>query len=181
MEIQTNQTLPGVVHFSLKRFEDKRGAFVKTYSHELFSQHAAQLDLREEFYSVSAKGVLRGMHFQLPPHDHAKAIYCPVGSVLDVLLDLRKGPSYGKTASYFLCAENPSTLIIPKGIAHGFLSLEDNTIMVYKTSTEYAPSHDAGIRWDTFGFDWQLESPPILSKRDAEHPSFSKYTSTFSL
>lgn len=178
MNFQAN-SLPGVVHISHKRFEDNRGSFVKTYSHKLFSENDALTDLKEEFYSSSKKGVLRGMHFQTPPHDHAKVAYCPLGSVLDVLLDLRQGLTYGKTTSFLLTAANPSTLIIPKGIAHGFLSLEENSIMVYKTTTDYASSHDAGIKWDSFGFDWKLEGNPILSKRDANHSSFSDFVSPF--
>jgi len=121
---------------------------------------------------------VRGMHFQLPPHDHVKLVYCPVGAVLDVLVDLRKGSGMGRVASAELRGDEPSLLVIPKGVAHGFRALRDDSLMVYKTSTEHAPSHDAGIRWDSFGFDWGV-ALPVLSARDAAHPALADFASPF--
>jgi dTDP-4-dehydrorhamnose 3,5-epimerase/CDP-3, 6-dideoxy-D-glycero-D-glycero-4-hexulose-5-epimerase len=170
--------LPGVNVIELKRFDDLRGSFVKTFSGSVFEAAGIAVDMREEFYSVSAKNVLRGMHFQLPPHDHVKVVYCPVGAVLDVLLDLRAGATHGHAVSVMLDAREPKLLVIPRGIAHGFLSLTDGSLMVYKTSTEHAPTHDAGVRWDSFGFDWGVEQP-VLSARDAAHPTFADFVSPF--
>ncbi|CAN5737944.1 dTDP-4-dehydrorhamnose 3,5-epimerase family protein [soil metagenome] len=172
------ELLPGTLLVTLRRLEDARGSFVKTFAHSALSPAFREFEMREEFYSTSAKDVIRGMHFQLPPHDHAKLVYCPVGAVLDVLLDLRAGPGYGALASTVLSAEVPSLLLIPRGVAHGFRSLEEGSLMVYKTSTEHERSHDVGIRWDSFGFDWGLATP-ILSARDAAHPSFASFTSPF--
>jgi len=172
------ELLPGAMLVALKRFEDARGSFVKTYARGAFEAAGIGFDFREEFYSFSRKDVVRGMHFQLPPHDHVKLVTCPAGAVLDVLVDLRRGPGYGRVASVVLSADEPALLVIPKGIAHGFKALRDDSLMVYKTSTEHAPSHDAGIRWDSFGFDWDVEAP-IVSARDAAHPALSDFSSPF--
>jgi dTDP-4-dehydrorhamnose 3,5-epimerase len=174
----SEEILPGTWLVKLKRFEDMRGTFVKTYSRTLFEQHGARLDMLEEFYSVSHKDVIRGMHFQLPPHDHVKVVYCPVGTVDDVLLDLRQGPGYGRVASVRLTQDEPSLVFIPKGIAHGFRSLSDHSLMVYKTSTEHAPTADAGLRWDSFGHDWGCDTP-VMSERDRQHPTLADFTSPF--
>lgn len=179
------ELLPGTWLVQLKRFEDARGSFVKTYSRSVFdaalqaeTPHLAAFDFREEFYSLSAKDVVRGMHFQVPPHDHVKLVYCAMGAVEDVLLDLRKGPGYGRSVSVQLSGDAPQLLVIPKGIAHGFVSLTDQSLMVYKTSTEHAPSHDAGIRFDSFGHSWPT-STPILSARDQAHPTLADFVSPF--
>lgn len=180
----SDEILPCTFLVKLNRFQDARGGFVKTYAKSVFDNALVPLlgegrfDFREEFYSTSAKNVLRGMHFQLPPHDHVKLVYCAHGAVLDVLLDLRRGPGYGKTASVRLDADEPSLLVIPKGIAHGFLSLTDGSLMVYKTSTEHAPTHDAGIHYGSFGFNWGSEQP-TMSARDAGHPALSDFDSPF--
>jgi len=168
------ELLPGAPLVKLRRIGDLRGSFVKTYARSIFESHGEAFDLREEFYSVSHKDVIRGMHFQLPPHDHVKLVYCPVGAVLDVLVDLRPGPGAGRVATTVLGADEPAILVIPKGVAHGFKALRDESLMVYKTSTEHAPSHDAGIRWDSFGFDWQCSSP-VISDRDRTHPGLAEF------
>jgi dTDP-4-dehydrorhamnose 3,5-epimerase len=180
----SQELLPGTWLVKLKRFDDMRGSFVKTFSRNTLDKALidqlglVNFDFREEFYSISAKNVIRGMHFQLPPHDHVKLVYCAIGSVLDVLVDLRQGPGYGNVASVTLSASEPALLYIPKGIAHGFRSQTDGSLMIYKTSTEHAPTHDAGIRWNSFGFDWHC-SDPVISVRDAGHPAFIDFISPF--
>ena len=174
----SRELLPGAVLVTLKRFEDARGSFVKTYARSVFEGAGIDFDFREEFYSFSHKDVVRGMHFQRPPHDHAKLVCCPAGAVLDVLVDLRRGAGFGRVASVVLNADEPAILVIPSGIAHGFKALRDDSLMVYKTSTEHAPSHDAGIRWDSFGFDWDVAAP-IVSARDAGHPALADFASPF--
>lgn len=174
------EPLPGVRLIKPKVFEDARGDFVKTFHVGLFHEIGIDFTPVEEFYSTSRKNVLRGMHFQLPPHDHAKLVYCVRGRVLDVLLDLRKdSPSYSCFTSAELSRENHYQFYIPSGVAHGFLALEDDSVMVYKTSTVHAPSHDAGIRWDSFGFEWGFEFP-ICSTRDLAFPNLSNFVSPFS-
>lgn len=177
MEI-LEQPLPGAWHIRLKRLPDARGCFVKTYSRSFYEASGIRLDMAEEYYSVSQKNVIRGMHFQIPPHDHDKVIYCAAGTVEDVLLDLRSGPGYGKIYMARLSGDEPDLLFIPKGVAHGFLSLTDGSLMVYKTSAEYAPQHDKGILWNSFGYDWKTPSP-ILSERDRQHPPFGAFVSPF--
>lgn len=174
----SEELLPSTWLVTLRRFEDMRGTFVKTYARTLFDQRQASFEMREEFYSVSNKDVIRGMHFQLPPHDHVKLVYCPVGAVEDVLLDLRSGPGYGRMARVRLSGDHPSLVFIPKGIAHGFRALMDGSLMVYKTSTEHAPKADAGIRWDSFGYDWGVDQP-IISDRDRQHPPLDSFVTPF--
>lgn len=143
------------------------------------AEHGIEMSVREEFFSTSAKDVLRGMHFQIPPHDHQKLVYCIAGRVLDVILDLRKAsPTYGKSASVELSADNRHLLFIPRGFAHGFLSLEEGSCMVYKTDAVHAPACDAGILWESFGFPWPIRQP-LLSPRDAAFPPLEAFDSPF--
>lgn len=173
------EVLPGTWVVRLLRFADTRGTFVKTFARSVFKAHGADLDFLEEFYSVSHRDVVRGMHFQLPPHAHAKLVYCAAGAVEDVLLDLRPGSGYGGVACVALSDEAPAVVLIPPGVAHGFRSLIDNSLMVYKTSSEHMPSHDAGIRWDSFDYDWRCAAP-VVSERDRGHPTFADFASPFS-
>lgn len=173
------ELLPGCFLLQPNKFEDQRGCFVKTYHEGLFTALGVSLEIREEFYSISHKNVVRGMHFQLPPHAHEKLVYCTRGAVRDVLLDLRKGDSYGRVASAEISGENGHLIFIPKGIAHGFVALVDETLMLYKTSTLHSPEADCGIRWDSFGFNWDVVDAPIVSMRDTCHPSFTEYSSPF--
>jgi dTDP-4-dehydrorhamnose 3,5-epimerase len=174
-----NEPLPGVFLLQPTIFSDERGHFIKSYHQEIFMELGISFEAREEFFSISRKGVIRGMHFQLPPEDHGKLVYCIAGSVLDVLLDLRSSQgNYGAVGSALLSAENRLALYIPPGIAHGFASLEENSTMIYKTSSVHSPAHDAGIHWNSFGFDWGI-SQPIVSKRDREHPSFADFVTSF--
>jgi dTDP-4-dehydrorhamnose 3,5-epimerase len=171
--------LPNLLLIEPKVFVDDRGDFVKTFHVGMFAELGIAFQPVEEFFSTSHKGVLRGMHFQLPPQDHGKLVYCVRGSVLDVVLDLRKkSPDYGRCASAVLSATNHHQFFIPTGFAHGFLSLEDNSVMVYKTSTVHAPAHDSGVRWDTFGLDWGV-AEPIVSPRDGTFVSFNDFKSPF--
>ena len=160
-------------------FQDRRGIFVKTFRSDEFRDLGISFEPREEFYSVSAKNVLRGMHFQLPPAAHAKLVYCLSGRVLDVVLDMRRGSScYGKSFSCQLDGQRRELLFIPAGFAHGFLALEDQSLMVYKTDAPHAPEHDAGIAWNSFGFDWKVASP-VMSDRDRKFPAWPDFQSPF--
>ena len=172
--------IPGVHIIESFQAVDERGQFVKTLQSAWLESVGARFELREEFYSVSARGVLRGMHFQIPPADHQKLVTCIAGSVLDVLLDVRSGPTYGLAWSLELSAAHPCTLLIPSGIAHGFLSLSQNSIMLYKTDHQHSPDHDCGIAWDSFGFDWPLEGiAPQTSDRDLHHPRLADWETPF--
>ena len=158
---------------------DRRGCFVKTYHANLFTELDLPFTPRESYFSVSAQGVVRGMHFQLPPAAQAKLVYCIAGRVLDVVLDLRRtSASRGQAFARELSAAHRELLFIPIGFAHGFLALEDGSTMVYQTSTVHSPPHDTGIRWDSFGFRWPV-SDPILSERDGRFPAWSDFSSPF--
>jgi dTDP-4-dehydrorhamnose 3,5-epimerase len=171
--------LPGVRVLEPRGFSDERGDFVKTYHESAWRDAGIEFPMREEYYSRSHRGVLRGMHFQVPPADHAKVVYCASGRVRDVLLDLRRSsPAFGQGFALELSAANRLVLVIPAGVAHGFLALEDHSLMVYKTSTTHSPAHDAGIRWDSFGFDWNWPDP-IVSPRDMGFPPLAAFTSPF--
>ena len=161
--------------FLVKSFSsvDERGNFVKNFHKELFIKESiGNYDFRELFYSSSNKNVIRGMHFQIPPRDHSKLVFVMEGSLLDVVIDLRKNSkTFGQHHSQKLNYEDNQALIIPSGFAHGFLSLEDNTKMVYLVSKEHSVEHDCGIKWDSFGFSWPCKNP-IISKRDNNFEKF---------
>ncbi|WP_417327700.1 dTDP-4-dehydrorhamnose 3,5-epimerase family protein [Halarcobacter sp.] len=171
--------IPGLKIFEPRIFEDIRGKFIKTFNNDFFQEHNLNISIKETYYSISHKDVIRGMHFQTPPYDHIKIVYVPFGKILDVVLDLRKGsPTFGKSFSIELSSENGKILIIPKGLAHGFKSLEDSSNVTYMQTTIYAPNNDEGIRYDSFGFDWQCGSPKI-SDRDMSFNSLEEYESNF--
>lgn len=159
--------------------EDPRGSFFKTYHIENYEGLGLPTDWQEEYFSMSYKNVVRGMHFQTPPGDHDKIVTCVQGAVLDVVLDLRKASkTYKKVFSAELNAQNKHVLVIPKGCAHGFLSLQDNSIMFYKVSTVYSPANDKGILWSSIGFDWPVTNA-LVSERDQIHPKLAEYESPF--
>ncbi|MBT8563250.1 dTDP-4-keto-6-deoxy-D-glucose epimerase [Polynucleobacter paneuropaeus] len=172
------ELLSGCYLMGCDSFEDLRGTFVKTYHENLYTELGISFTMREEYYSFSKKDVIRGMHFQSPPFDHEKIVSCIQGAVLDVLLDLRRGNGYGSVASVELNGGDRQLIYIPKGIAHGFLSLESNSLMLYKTSVVHTPENDLGIRWDSFGFNWGIERP-VLSARDQQHSELGKFQTPF--
>ena len=171
--------LSGCIEIASVLQRDVRGHFVKTLHKDHFQAQGIRWSYAEQYYSVSRRGTLRGMHFQLPPHDHDKLVYCAAGSILDVALDLRVGsPSYRQAMGIELTADNGRLLFIPAGLAHGFYALTDDAIVVYNVSSVYAPEHDAGVLWSSFGFAWP-DSQPIISDRDTHHPALQDFTSPF--
>ena len=149
-------------------FYDDRGVFVKTFHQELFKQKGISIAIIEEFYSISHKNVFRGLHFQLPPAAHNKLVFCLSGAVDDYLIDLRKhSQTYGKSLSVRLSAKNRKILFLPIGIAHGFLSLTDNSIMIYKTDHVYSSENDSGILWSSCGLTLSCKNPIVSSKDNA--------------
>ncbi len=163
--------IEGLFVLQPKMIIDERGIFIKTFNSDLFFENNLQTVWNEEYYSISKKDVIRGMHFQTPPHDHDKIVYCSAGSILDVIVDIReKSDTYKRVFSMKLSQENGTMVYIPKGCAHGFLSLENQTIVNYKVSTVYNPEADKGILWSSIDFDWNAANP-ILSNRDKNHPN----------
>lgn len=145
--------------------EDKRGTFVKTFHAGAFQELELAVDFRESYYSVSHRNVIRGMHFQLPPHEHDKLVYVTQGKIIDVVVDLRPAsPSYLQHVALPI-NEHYSAVYIPRGCAHGFLTLSETATVVYNVTSVYEPAADAGIRWDSIGYEWPVNSP-IVSDRD---------------
>ncbi len=170
--------LPDCFVFRPTIHEDTRGLFVKTLNRSIFDSVGHNFECKEEFFSISSRNVIRGMHFQVPPYEHNKLIYCIRGAVSDVLLDLRPGSSYGNVATISLSDIDRNVLFVAKGVAHGFLAHTDETIMVYKTDIEYKADYDCGIHWNSFGHNWSVEEP-IISLRDQSHQFFIDFRSPF--
>jgi len=171
--------LAGLYLLKLDKHMDARGLFQKPYNYELFKRWGLETDFREGYYSISARGVLRGMHFQTPPADHAKLVYVSQGRILDVALDIRVGSStYGKYFSRELYPGACEALYLPRGFAHGFQSLEDDSVVNYLQTSCYDGAHDGGVRLDSFGFTWDV-AEPILSARDKTFPTLAEFMSPF--
>ena len=180
MEI-IRELLPGAHLIKIFRHGDARGAFTKTFHAEDLRRLDIDFTPREICYSASADGVVRGMHFQLPPHGQRKLIHCISGSVLDVLLDLRKNsPVFGQAAAVELSAAEPLMLHVPVGVAHGFTALEPGSRLLYQMDAVHHPQSDAGVRWDSFGFNWPVKNP-VISARDQTHPPLPAFDSPFTL
>jgi dTDP-4-dehydrorhamnose 3,5-epimerase len=162
-----------------KNFIDYRGEFVKTIHADTFNKFNMEYKYDESFFSISNENVIRGMHFQIPPYDHAKLVYVIKGEIIDVVLDLRiQSKTYGKY--FFTCLNdtNRQGIYMGKGLAHGFLSLMPDTIVEYHTSTAHNPANETGIHFDSFGFDWKIKNP-IVSERDLKFTSFHDFKSPF--
>jgi len=171
--------IPGLFIIKPRVFTDNRGLFVKVFHNKLFDDLGLRSDFVEEYYSTSAKGVVRGLHFQTPPTQHVKCIVCLKGEIFDAVVDLRKdSPTFGKFFTINLKAEEPTILYIPEGLAHGFMALEDDTIFLNKTTTVYDADCDTGIHWDSCGIQWP-ELPVVLSEKDENMIRFENYNSPF--
>lgn len=172
-------TIAGCYEIQPRILADARGAFVKTFHAEWFAELGLATHWAEQYYSVSQKGVLRGLHFQTPPHDHAKLVYCIAGEVLDVAVDLRKGsPTYGQHVALTLSATQGNMIYLAPGLAHGFYTLSDSATLVYNVTTVYTPSHDSGIRWDSVGIAWP-DGEPRISERDQAFSLLADFVSPF--
>lgn len=174
-----NTPLPGVVAVRPAVIGDCRGMFVKMFHRGLFAAHGLATDFAEEYWTVSQTRVLRGLHFQLPPHEHAKLVFCVSGTVLDAVLDLRAGsPTFGHHVLTDLDGETGRGVYIPPGLAHGFYVLQAPATVVYMVSSVYSREHDAGVRWDTADIPWPDQNP-VLSDRDQSFPALADFASPF--
>ena len=168
-----NTAISGVVLIKPKVFGDDRGFFMESYRKSLFHEHGITEEFIQDNHSKSTKGVLRGLHYQLNPKAQGKLVRCVKGAVFDVAVDIRKGsPTFGKWVGYELSEENKQMLWIPVGFAHGFVTLENNTEFLYKTTGEYAPDCDRGIKYDdsAIGIEWPLLDNLLLSEKDKVQP-----------
>jgi dTDP-4-dehydrorhamnose 3,5-epimerase/CDP-3, 6-dideoxy-D-glycero-D-glycero-4-hexulose-5-epimerase len=158
---------------------DDRGVFFKPFEWSTIANNLEGFQPKEIYYSVNHKHVIRGMHFQMPPMDHTKLVWVSKGSVLDVVLDIRKDSSrYGNWYTRELSSDEGVALLIPRGFAHGFLSLEEGSIVNYAQTSEYCREADNGILYNSFGFSWPEDSP-IVSMRDKLFQQFCDYNPEF--
>lgn len=176
--------LPGVLLLTPIRHEDDRGFFSESWSRKTMEQHGISHDFVQDNHSLSDEvGVVRGLHFQAPPYAQVKLVRCGQGLLFDVVVDIRLGsPTYGKWVGYELSAENGRQILIPEGFAHGFVTREPRTEIIYKCSRYYAPQADGGIRWNdpAIGIDWELDGMmPILSDKDKTAPLLKELDSPF--
>lgn len=162
-------------------FGDDRGFFYEFFNEDKFNSLRIKFKVEQANHSRSAKGVLRGLHFQNPPKPMAKLVRCTRGKLWDVAVDLRKkSPTYLKWFSVELSEENKEMLFVPAGFAHGFYALEDCDLE-YLVSATYDQALDANVKWNdpAFGIEWPFEGEPVLSKRDMEAPAFADLKLTF--
>ncbi|QCR23749.1 dTDP-4-dehydrorhamnose 3,5-epimerase [Pontibacter sp. SGAir0037] len=173
--------IEGLIEFVPRVFRDDRGFFLETFSMKWFEPFGIQPNFVQDNQSVSAKGVLRGLHFQKPPYAQGKLVRVSSGRALDVAVDLRKGsPTYGQYATCLLDAAKLNVFYIPEGFAHGFVALEDNTTFLYKCTDFYNPASEGGIIWNdpAIGIDWGVATP-LVSPKDEVLPLLKDFESPF--
>jgi len=162
-------------------FNDERGYFFESYHRDKMKDQGLDMQFVQDNLSQSTKHVLRGLHFQRPPFAQAKLVQVIKGAVMDVVVDIRKGsPTYGQHFSIELNENNKLSFFIPEGFAHGFVTLEDETIFSYKCSKFYQPDSEGAIRWNdqNLNIDWKIENP-IISDKDRKAPFFNQLNSPF--
>lgn len=167
----TRLAIPDVILLEPKVFGDDRGFFFESYNREAFKAATGlDPDFVQDNHSRSAKGVLRGLHYQVPPRAQGKLVRVVAGEVFDVAVDIRAGsPTFGRWVGETLSGENHHQLWIPPGFAHGFMVLSERAEFLYKTTDYYSPTHERSIVWNDpdIGIDWPLAEPPIVSAKDA--------------
>ncbi len=180
MKIEKN-AIEGLLVIKPDVFEDRRGYFFESYNEEKFKQHGIDVKFVQDNESKSGKGVLRGLHFQVPPYQQGKLVRVIKGAVLDVAVDLRKSsPTYGQWAAIELSEKNKWMYWIPAGFAHGFLTLEEDTIFFYKCTQVYNKESEGGILWNDpdLGIKWGI-SEPMVSEKDKVAMRFREFKSPF--
>lgn len=180
----TQTNIPEVVLIKPKVFGDDRGYFVETFRSDLFGQQTGiKTTFIQDNESRSSHGVLRGLHYQLPPHAQSKLVRVIEGKVLDVAVDIRKdSPTFGQHVSAELSAENKHQLFIPRGFAHGFVVLSETAIFAYKVDNYYSPECDRGIQFDDpqLNIDWKVEHKLLqLSEKDKTQPLLKNASDLF--
>ena len=165
-----------------KVFGDHRGFFTEIYNKEMFQQNGIDMDFIQDNHSLSQQpGTLRGMHYQLNDKAQTKLVRVTRGAIYDVIVDIRKGsPTYGEWQGFILSADNKRQLLVPKGFAHGFCTIVENTEVQYKVDELYSPEHDRGIAWNdpTLNIDWPFNNP-VLSDKDTKHPTLADADNNF--
>jgi dTDP-4-dehydrorhamnose 3,5-epimerase len=166
------------------RHRDPRGFFSEVFREDVLRRHGIEVAFVQENHSLSVDpGVVRGLHFQVPPAGQAKLVRVGAGSILDVAVDIRTGsPSYGRHVAVVLSAEEGNQLFVPEGFAHGFCTLEPNTEVIYKVNRYYSPEHDLGLAWNDprLAIDWPVsENQAVLSDKDRRQPALAELPAHF--
>jgi dTDP-4-dehydrorhamnose 3,5-epimerase len=178
-----NTSIEGPMIIEPTVFEDDRGCFLESYNKKKFEEAIGNISFVQDNESKSSKGVLRGLHFQKPPYSQAKLVRCIEGRVLDIAVDIRDGSNtYGQHVIVELSGDNKKQVFIPRGFAHGFLVLSNTAIVSYKVDNSYAPTYDAGIRWDDpiLNIQWGVNEIEVLvSEKDLKLPFFSEFETPF--
>lgn len=173
--------IPDVILITPRVFDDARGFFLESYKKNVFQENGIDVDFVQDNHSLSKKGVLRGLHFQKPPMAQDKLVWVVTGEVFDVAVDLRKkSPTFGQWVGMKLSGDSKQMLFIPKGFAHGFVTLSDTAHFEYKVSNLYSPDHDSGLAWDDpkVGITWPIASP-ILNEKDKKQPRLGEVSDIF--
>ncbi len=166
--------IDGCYELTSNSFSDHRGVLTKIWHSEIYDKLGVNFKIQESYYSTSKLGVLRGMHFQIPPHDQYKLVCCLKGEIQDAMIDLREGsPTSQKSIDLVISSTKKNLVLIPPGIAHGFLSLSDPAVVLYMASTTYAPDHDTGLHWQDCNVNWKNDNP-IISAKDKELPKLQE-------
>ncbi|MSP57991.1 MAG: dTDP-4-dehydrorhamnose 3,5-epimerase [Flavobacteriaceae bacterium] len=179
--MQISELLPNLLLIKPTIFEDHRGHFFENFREDVLSQFGVKDAFIQDNQSLSHRGILRGLHFQSNPYAQGKLVRVITGAVLDVALDIRRDSlTYGQFVAIELSAANKLMLYIPPGFAHGFATLQNDTIFTYKCSQYYHPLSEGGVLWNSpsLAIPWQLENP-ILSDKDSQLPDFSDFVSPF--
>ncbi len=175
--------LEGVLILSPARFGDHRGFFSESYSRKVMAEYGVDIEFVQDNHSLSSEvGTIRGLHFQGPPHAQDKLVRCGKGALFDVAVDIRTGsPTYGQWVGCELSFENGRQLLVPAGFAHGFVTLQPDTEIIYKCSDYYAPETEGALIWNDpdIGIDWPLSGQPVLSGKDAVAPGLRGFDSPF--
>ena len=170
--------IEGVVIIEPRIFEDARGYFFESFSEREFAEHICSSHFVQDNEAKSSYGVVRGLHFQLPPHAQSKLVRVVKGKILDIAVDIRKSsPTFGKHVAVELSAKNHRQIFIPRGFAHGYSVLSDEAVVEYKCDNYYAPESEGAIAWNDgdLAIDWQIPSGKvILSEKDKQHPTLAE-------
>jgi dTDP-4-dehydrorhamnose 3,5-epimerase len=180
LEIQTTN-IEGLLIIQPKVFGDHRGYFMETFRRDQLRDAGVLMDFVQDNQSMSAKDILRGLHFQHPPFDQGKLVQVIKGEVLDVAVDIRKNSAtFGQHCAIILNEENKTMFWIPPGFAHGFLTRADDTIFSYKCTNYYRPESEGSVLWnsDSLSIGWGIKNP-VLSEKDLQAPDFNKFNSPF--
>lgn len=177
--------IEGVVIIEPRIFKDTRGYFFESFSQREFNEKVRKVNFVQDNESMSSYGVMRGLHFQLPPFTQSKLVRCVKGMVLDVAVDIRKGsPTYGQHVAIELTEDNHRQFFVPRGFAHGFAVLSDVAVFQYKCDNFYAPEADGGISItdDSLGIDWRIPTErAMLSEKDTKHALLKNFDSPFDI